>query len=139
MLVPISSLNRLALLAITFCWSVSLFAQSAQPKKVRFIDKSADERTEIIVSVMKTRLSLTPEQAPKVREIILAKEKQRDADFKANKGNKDALEEARKKRNAAEVVELRKILTVEQMKIFNKNRLEIRNEALKKAGVVVEE
>ena len=139
MLIPVFKLNRVALLAVVFCWCTALFAQQAQPKRVRFIDKTAMERTEIIVSVLKVRLSLTAEQEPKIKEIVLASEKQRELDIKANKGNKEAMENARKRRNAAETAEFRKILTAEQMKIYNKNRLDIRNEVLKQAGVKVEE
>lgn len=137
MLGLIFSLNRVSLLTIALCWSVAVFAQPA--KKVRFADKSAEERTNFIVSVLKNRLTLTQAQEPKIRDIVLASEKQRDTDFKASRGNKDALSDARKKRNAALVVEFRKVLTADQMHIFNKNRLELRNEWLKQAGVQVED
>ncbi|MBI5217316.1 MAG: hypothetical protein HY958_00100 [Bacteroidia bacterium] len=86
--------------------------------------KTPDQRTEKIVKKFKEILTLTDEQAPKVKEVILKREKQHDADHKKYTKDSDASKAAKKERNKIAHNELKNILSADQFDALKKWRKE---------------
>ncbi len=90
------------------CIAIKVNAQDADAKKMKM---TPEQRTDKRVEGMKKRLNLTDAQIPKMRELILAQEKNNEADMKEK-------QESRKKM----IDEMQKILTPEQMAKFKENQ-----------------
>lgn len=81
---------------------------------------SVEMRAERMTNHLRYNLKLTEEQTPKVKEILLAQEKQKDADIGKYSENKEEIEKANKKRSEVTEAELAKVLTTEQMSEYKK-------------------
>jgi hypothetical protein len=76
--------------------------------------KSPQERTEIIVKKMTNKLLLSSDQVPKVHDIILEREKQKDLDIASLKTDNTKLKLARDVRNKKADDALKIVLTDKQ-------------------------
>jgi Spy/CpxP family protein refolding chaperone len=90
-------------------------AQPQPPRKPLTVEERADRQT----TGMTKRLTLTTDQVPKVKEVILASLKQEDADRTAAGADKDKMIALRKTREDNKKAGLKKILTPEQWEKFN--------------------
>jgi Spy/CpxP family protein refolding chaperone len=108
---------------------ISLKAQNANSSATaQKPPKSAEERTEMWMQKMTERIAITPDQAPKIKDIVLKREKQIAADREKYKSDKEAMKVAMKERNATFEAEIKKVLTAEQ---FQKLREARRDERAK--------
>jgi Spy/CpxP family protein refolding chaperone len=89
--------------------------QPQPPRKPLTPEEKADRQT----TGLTKRLTLTTDQVPKVKEVILASVKQEDADRTAAGTDKDKMIALRKTREDNKKAALKKILTPEQWEKFN--------------------
>ena len=94
--------------------------------------KTAEERTEMWMKKMTEKLSITDAQSAKVKDIVLKREKQRDADREKFKSDKEGFRAASKERNVVFDSEIRKVLTVEQYQKLREARRDARTKAKEK-------
>jgi hypothetical protein len=74
---------------------LGVFGQNDNLNTNKMPKKTPEERTEIIVKKMTNKLLLGADQIPKVHDIILEREKQKDFDFATFQGDKEKLKQAR--------------------------------------------
>ncbi len=93
-------------------------APQAQPQPPRK-PLTAEERADRTTMGLTKRLSLTPEQTPKIKELFLTSIKQEEADRKTAAGDKDKFRELSKVRDDARKAGIKKVLTPEQWTKFD--------------------
>ncbi len=84
--------------------TVNAMAQDQEKQKPKL---TAEQRADMRVSHLKEKLNLTPEQSSKMRELLLAQEKIREADIKEVKESRQKM-----------IGEMENILTPQQMAKF---------------------
>lgn len=84
--------------------------------------KAPGKRTEIIVKKLTELLKLSTDQAGKVKEIIMLREKQRDADLEKFQKDEGAMKKASRERNKIANDRLKTILTDQQFQDLRKWR-----------------
>lgn len=100
-------MNKFILLTLTL---FALLTTGAFAQQERMGRKTAEQRTELMTKNLTQKLALTPEQIEQVREIILKREKLRDAGVLS------------KEKQKAIHKDLNKVLTAEQQKIWKEAR-----------------
>ena len=99
----------------------NLFAQSTPQATPTVAPESSkhltpEQRADRSLQKMTSELTLTAEQQPKVREVLLTSYKQKDADKAATKGDTAKYKELSEKRVKAKRESLKAILTPDQYK-----------------------
>ncbi len=94
---------------------LALFTTVTLAQQERMGRKTAAQRTELMTKNLVEKLALTPEQTEQVREILLKREKLRDAGVLSEEKQKEIHKE------------LNKILTSEQQKLWKEARKEKRD------------
>lgn len=119
---------------LTMLLTVSVIGVNAQNNKPGppKPPKSAEERTDMWMKVIGEKLAITQAQAPKTRDIVLKREKQRIADREKTKGDMEARKVAAKLRNETFDAEIKKVLTAEQFQNLQKIRKEHRTKMKEK-------
>lgn len=108
------------MLALTITGSC-IFAQGKQKQA-----KTAEERTEKIYSKINEIVQLKEEQKLKVKDIILHREKARDADRKEYAGNNEGLKKSAEGRNQERDADLKANLTPEQYQKLMEHRQQMK-------------
>lgn len=108
------------MLALTITGS-GIFAQGKQKQ-----GRTAEERTEKIYSKINEIVQLKEEQKLKVKDIILHREKTRDADRKEYAGNKEGLKKSAEARNQERDADLKASLTPEQYQELMEHRKQMK-------------
>jgi len=106
---------------------LTLNAQSDKPDDNKKPKKTPEERTDIIVKKMKEKLVLREDQVPKVYDIILEREKQRDLDIAACQNDKEKMKQARIARFKKADDALKKVLDEKQYQALVEWRKEAKN------------
>ncbi|HVA99261.1 MAG TPA: hypothetical protein VNG53_10235 [Bacteroidia bacterium] len=83
--------------------------------KVNAQESAAEARTTKILSEMTKVCNLTADQQTKMQSIILENQKQKEADWQAHKGDKDALKAAAKARNEKTKQEALTVVSQDQL------------------------
>jgi hypothetical protein len=104
--------------------TIGVFAQNDNANTNKKPKKSPEERTNIIVPKMTSKLLLGADQVPKVHDIILEREKQKDLDFAAFQNDKEKMKQARIARNKKADDALKTVLNDKQFKELLKWRKE---------------
>lgn len=89
--------------------------EAAPPKKPLTTDEKADRQLKRITE----KLTLTTDQQTKIRAIILVSINQEDADRKEANGDMEKLKALNRQRDEKKREEIKKILTPEQLKIYD--------------------
>ncbi|MES2836728.1 MAG: hypothetical protein V4667_04355 [Bacteroidota bacterium] len=120
--------NLILGLAVVLATSLTVSAQEKQPVgkeakvakenpgkgKKEMKGKSAEQRADAITKRMMKVTGASAVKEPKVKEINLATEKQREADRTTNANNKDGLKVAHKKRNLERETKLKEVFSAEE-------------------------
>ncbi len=93
-------------------------APQAQPQPPRK-PLTPEERADRTTMGLTKRLNLTPEQAPKIKELFLTSIKQEEADRKTAAGDKEKFRELSKTRDDVRKAGIKKVLTPEQWTKFD--------------------
>jgi len=110
-------------LAVLVMTTISINAQESKEPR-----KSPEERTEKIVTKMKTDLALSDDQVTKLKPIILKREQKRDALRSTMSDAKDRHKEMAKETED----DLKNILSPEQMEKLKQQRKEMREKHMQK-------
>ena len=108
---------------ILFALAIAVANSNAQEAKTL---KTADQRTEKIMTKLTEKLSLNETQKPKDKEIILKHQQQQETNRKQFEKDPTALKEANKKVRKASDEELKAVLTPEQLEKLKQHRAEMR-------------
>lgn len=113
--------------AVVVIATISIFAQENRERR-----KSPEERTERIVTRMKTDLALSDDQVSKLKPVILKREQQRD---ELRSKMSDARDQHRQMAKESEE-DFKNILTPEQMEKLKQQRKEMREKHAHQQGDV---
>lgn len=119
---------------ILFALAIAVVNTNAQDAKAAKKPKTAEQRTEKVMTKLNEKLSLTDTQKPKVKEIILKREQQQEANRKQFEKDQAALKEANKKVRKSSDEELKAALTPEQIEKLKQHRAEMREKHKAKKG-----
>ena len=89
--------------------------QSSSPAKPMTNDERADKQLKKLTE----RLTLTNDQQPKVRAILMSSLQQEEADKKTANGDMAKLKELNTKRDEKRKIDIKAILTPKQLEIYN--------------------
>lgn len=109
---------------VLFAFAIAVVNSSAQPKKDA--PKSPEQRTEKIMGKLNEVLTLTDDQKPKVKSVVLKREQTRADLHKKFPNDKEAFKKANKENMKTAEAELKGVLTAEQVDKLKKHREEMK-------------
>jgi Spy/CpxP family protein refolding chaperone len=130
-MVPRTISIGLTALALALCAAAPALAQSQMDKMDKLKNTTPEERATAQTEMMKSKLSLTPEQTPKVAEINLKYAKEMDPIIKSSER---PFRKAREMRdiNGRKEAELKQVFTPEQFQKYQADKEEMRERFEKK-------
>lgn len=109
---------------ILFAFAIAVVNSNAQPKKDT--PKSPEQRTEKIMGKLNEVLTLTDDQKPKVKNIVLKREQTKAELHKKFPNDKEGFKKANKENIKVAEAELKAVLTAEQAEKLKKHREEMK-------------
>ena len=110
---------------------ITSIGMNGQPQGGKQSRKTPEERTERIITKMKTDLALSDDQVLKLKPVILKREQQRDEAY--GKMNETKMDTKKARMDAED--EFQKILTPEQYEKLKQERKEMREKHHDKQGM----
>lgn len=122
---------------ILFAFAIAAVNSNAQPKKDA--PKSPEQRTEKIMGKLNEVLTLTDDQKPKVKNVILKREQKKAELHKKFPNDKAAFNKANKENIKIAEAELKAVLTAEQVDKLKKHREEMKQKHKNKKAAKADE